>query len=382
MGATEAQPTASVRAIPRHRIWMTVLLELLILVSTFLSMFISNLAIQAWYPFEILRAMAITNATNIVAVEKALHFFWERPMQEWALKTFGEGRAWWWWNTYYAGVHAAVTVTCMVLLLVRMLWWDAGLARRFTLFRDTMRGSNSAAARRGSREIKERREPHQQYFYLRTIFVISTAISTLGYILLPTMPPRLLNYCEENIDPTQSEGACLQEYTYVDTIRVSGSLFWTWKDVKKSANPYAAFPSVHTLWSCFVAYVWISIYGKYVHRQDRVASIWTIVRHQCMRFVAVLYPAITVYCIIITANHYIIDAIGGLVILFVSIWLSSWYQARRGKRRIRTVQLTISTHSSGDDLDLDDLEDGEDEAMNMTYVKPMQSDSRNDVFMA
>lgn len=328
-------------AIPSSRLLMNIFSELAILVLTFTSMFISNLAISAWYPFDVLKATAIRNALNIIAVERALGFYWEKRMQDWALDKFGGVDLWWWWNTYYAGVHTVVTVGTMVYLLVRMLWWDAGRARRW----------DSAATPKERWAHKLRREPHHQYFYLRTIFVISTALSTWGYIALPTMPPRLLNYCGSTTGPEPDlQGACDSNFYYVDTIREYGSLFWTWKDVKKSANPYAAFPSVHTLWSAFVAFCWIWIYGKYVHRADSAerASLWKVALHQMMRFSIVLYPLVTVYCIIVTANHYIIDALGGLIILAFSIFVTNMcFRGRKSHKQIRTASGRKSKNIGG-----------------------------------
>ena len=165
----------------------------------------------------------------------------------------------------------------------------------------------------------------------------------MGYVFLPVMPPRLLPRCND------SQGACDPDvYPFVDTIGVYGSLLWSWKDVKDTANPYAAFPSVHTLWSCFVAVIWIET--------AEVRPFW--------RYLILLYPSITIFCIIITANHFIFDAISAIVLLIFT-WallagIRHWFGAksRLGLGPLIAGVSTDILNADGEEYSLDDMEIG------------------------
>jgi hypothetical protein len=60
----------------------------------------------------------------------------------------------------------------------------------------------------------------------------------------------------------------------------------------------------------------------------------------------VLYPAVTVFVIVLTANHYFADAIAGLVVLAVSYILARvatphfdrWLLSRQGRRAANSAQ--------------------------------------------
>ena len=44
-----------------------------------------------------------------------------------------------------------------------------------------------------------------------------------------------------------------------------------------------------------------------------VLVMWPQLKSNWSRALLVLYPIATVYCIVVTANHYLLDAIGGFV---------------------------------------------------------------------
>ena len=66
------------------------------------------------------------------------------------------------------------------------------------------------------------------------------------------------------------------------------------------SNQYAAMPSMHIGWSTWCAFVLVPL-----------------VRRRWAKVLAAAYPAITLVCIVLTANHYWIDGVGGLVCLSV-----------------------------------------------------------------
>ena len=44
--------------------------------------------------------------------------------------------------------------------------------------------------------------------------------------------------------------------------------------------------------------------------------MWPQAKKQWMRVLLVLYPISTLFCIIVTANHYWLDGVGGVITLF------------------------------------------------------------------
>ena len=59
------------------------------------------------------------------------------------------------------------------------------------------------------------------------------------------------------------------------------------------------------------------------------------------RALLVLYPIATLFCIVVTANHYFLDAVGGLVCLGLGYVfgkaLDDWWQQHRPGARVAAV---------------------------------------------
>ncbi len=121
------------------------------------------------------------------------------------------------------------------------------------------------------------------YRQARAVLVATTLAALTVFWLFPVAPPRLLP-------------------GYVDTLVVQhtwGS--WGTSGVTTLANQYAAMPSLHTAWAAWTAGVLV------------IAA-----RRTAVRIVAVGYPLLTIAVIVATANHYLLDAVGGLVVLALS----------------------------------------------------------------
>lgn len=121
----------------------------------------------------------------------------------------------------------------------------------------------------------------------RNTLGIATAIALIGFRFWPLMPPRLLDSMP-NV-----------HYGFVDTLAKYPTL-WTFNSgaMKKISNQYAAMPSVHCVWALWSACVLV----------PRVKHLWS-------KILAGFYPVMTVTVIVITANHYFLDAVGGFMIL-------------------------------------------------------------------
>lgn len=116
----------------------------------------------------------------------------------------------------------------------------------------------------------------------RNTIVITTSIALIGFMVWPLMPPRLLP----------------GSYGFVDTLAKYPTL-WSFDSgqMAKISNQYAAMPSVHCAWALFCA-----------------CALVPRLRHRGAKVLAGLYPVLTVVAIVLTGNHYWLDAVGGFAI--------------------------------------------------------------------
>ncbi|WP_018654907.1 phosphatase PAP2 family protein [Actinomadura flavalba] len=139
-----------------------------------------------------------------------------------------------------------------------------------------------------------RRRP-AEYRWLRTSLMIATGAALVGFWLYPLAPPRFLHE-EGFVDPVvalHSMGLYASE--------ASGTL----------TNQYAAMPSMHAGWALWCGFVVI-----------RLAT------RRRARWLAVLYPLTTIYVILATANHYVLDAVAGGALVAAALGVSWWLYGR------------------------------------------------------
>ncbi len=189
------------------------------------------------------------------------------------------------WNIYYGTLHFVVTAGVMLYLYLR--------------------------------------QP-ADYPKWRTIGLATTGLALVGFAAFPLMPPRLLGDCGEF-------GACVAS-PFVDTVAVHGG----WVSMSSGAmeavsNQYAAMPSLHFGWSmwCFLA--------MRPHLRSTPAKV-----------AMALYPWLTLFAIIVTANHYWIDAVGGLVVLGLGWLLGTALNNRFGPKTAVLDPLTGQGTGNGD----------------------------------
>ena len=135
----------------------------------------------------------------------------------------------------------------------------------------------------------------------RNTLAITTALALIGFTLYPLMPPRLL------------AGSGLH-LGFVDTLDKYPTP-WSFDSgpAAKVSNQYAAMPSVHIAWATWCALA-------------MVPRMKTPAR----KILAGGYPGLTLVVIVITANHYVIDAVGGLAILAIG-WVVGNRFTRAGR---------------------------------------------------
>jgi hypothetical protein len=139
------------------------------------------------------------------------------------------------------------------------------------------------------------------YPRFRNCLAIATGLALIGFTFYPLVPPRLLNDFGFHT-------------SFVDTL-LKDPAFWSFNSggMKDISNQFAAMPSVHICWATWCA-----------------VALGTRLKHRWARTLAWIYPFITFVVIVITANHYILDAVGGLVIFGLG-WLISGWVTRAGR---------------------------------------------------
>jgi PAP2 superfamily len=116
----------------------------------------------------------------------------------------------------------------------------------------------------------------------RNTLGIATAVALVGFITWPLCPPRLLP----------------ESYGFVDTLAKYPTI-WSFNSgaVSKISNQYAAMPSVHCAWALWCA-----------------CAMVPRVRQSIAKAAFALYPVMTVIAIVLTGNHFVLDAAGGFAI--------------------------------------------------------------------
>jgi hypothetical protein len=222
---------------------------------------------------------AYEHARSVIDLERALRLYHEATVQKWYLDLPGHGliRG---WNVYYGLAHFLVT-------LVALVWLFRRAPQRYRLWRNTL--------------------------------AITTCLAVIGFAAYSLMPPRLLDdpgefgacqiYAPDAADaaaPGALSAPGCDRYGYVDTVaRYGGWISFGNEGMKDVSNQYAAMPSMHIGWSSWSALV-----------------LLPLLRRRWARLLAVLYPAITLACIVVTANHYWIDGVGGLACLAAGFGLA------------------------------------------------------------
>jgi len=116
------------------------------------------------------------------------------------------------------------------------------------------------------------------YALFRNAFMISGVIALIGFTTVPLAPPRYM-----------------PEFGFVDTI-VTAQSYYIFQN-PKIVNQYAAMPSLHFGWDLLVA-----------------LAIFTQTGSRKVRIVAAFLPLVTLSGIVLTANHYFLDALAGALV--------------------------------------------------------------------
>jgi hypothetical protein len=140
----------------------------------------------------------------------------------------------------------------------------------------------------------------ERYRKYRNTLAFTTGLALVGFALFPLMPPRLLP----------------ASYGFVDTLAEYRTL-WSFDSgaMHKISNQYAAMPSLHFAWATWCA-----------------LALIPALRHRWAKALAGIYPLLTLFAIVVTANHFFLDAAGGVVVLALGMLLGFPLAARVERR--------------------------------------------------
>lgn len=127
----------------------------------------------------------------------------------------------------------------------------------------------------------------RHYARVRNSFVVATLIGFIMHWTWPLLPPRLLP----------------DEYGFIDTI---GADIYGDGKLGPFANQVAAMPSLHFGWSLTIG----------------VGVVWLSANR--LRWVALAHPILTFIAIVVTANHYILDAVVAVPVMAAGLAATLW----------------------------------------------------------
>lgn len=125
----------------------------------------------------------------------------------------------------------------------------------------------------------------ERYLLLRNAMLLSGAIGFCFFALVPVAPPRLA-------DPSS-----------VDTVTLHSHSYRTLQPPALT-NAYAAFPSLHFGWDLLAA-----------------IALWGATDSRALRALVVIVPAAMAAAVVLTANHYVLDVLGGLAVVLIALGL-------------------------------------------------------------
>jgi membrane-associated phospholipid phosphatase len=210
------------------------------------------------------QSVPFQNARSIVTTEKTLHIFVEQSIQTWAMgHRFIIDFA----NFMYVNSHFVITTSALVWLYLRH---------------------------------------NDRFYFVRNMFVVAMGLALVGYLLVPTAPPRFF-----------------PELGFVDTLSYYVNVKHDSGLVTLFFNPYAAVPSMHVAFSLL-----ISVPALLIVRRKVFKALWA------------LYPLVVTFVVVVTGNHWLMDAIAGATVAAASaivatrvlspLWPAAWSWTPRG----------------------------------------------------
>ncbi|MGH3460686.1 MAG: phosphatase PAP2 family protein [Kribbellaceae bacterium] len=138
------------------------------------------------------------------------------------------------------------------------------------------------------------------YRWFRDAMLISGSIGVVIFATFPVAPPRFL-----------------PAYGFIDTITVDNTAYRVLQP-PTFVNQYAAVPSLHLGWNLLMGIAWAGLAG-----------------HWLARLFGWLMPLAMLAAIVLTANHYLFDAVAGAIIALLGLLLAVLLAKRHKRHRAR-----------------------------------------------
>ena len=134
---------------------------------------------------------------------------------------------------------------------------------------------------------------NESFYFVRNMFIISMLLALVGYLVYPTAPPRFL-----------------PEWGFTDTVTA-----FVGEEAANKAdllyNPFAAVPSMHVAFALMIGIPAVQL-----------------VRPLALRTAWALYPLLVTFVVVVTGNHFWMDAAIGVAVAAASAWAASAALAR------------------------------------------------------
>ena len=131
------------------------------------------------------------------------------------------------------------------------------------------------------------------FYYVRNMFMVAMGLALVGYLAYPTAPPRFM-----------------PEWGFSDSVAS-----FVGENAEQSAdvlyNPFAAVPSMHVAFALMIA----------------IPAIM-LVKHRALKVLWAVYPLVVTFVVMVTANHFWLDAALGAVVAAASAYAASAAFAR------------------------------------------------------
>jgi membrane-associated phospholipid phosphatase len=203
----------------------------------------------AYWLYRIVRGLvdgrsgeAFANAREVISIERALGLFVEPGVHAWASAhaVVIDFASW-----MYLNSHFAVTTVTLAWLYLRR---------------------------------------NERFYFVRNMFMVAMGIALVGYVLVPTAPPRLM--------PEWGFSDSVAAFTGVDHDTGSAGVLF---------NPFAAIPSMHVAFALMLGLTMAQV----------VRRPWARVLWWC-------YAPVVTFVVVATANHWWFDAFLGAVVAATS----------------------------------------------------------------
>jgi membrane-associated phospholipid phosphatase len=142
-----------------------------------------------------------------------------------------------------------------------------------------------------------------EYRRLRTVILLSGALGLVIFAVFPVAPPRLAPVGLQDTVTLHSE-------TYRTVLPPS------------LVNEYAAMPSFHAGWNLLLG-----------------IELFRVSRNLLLRAFGLAMPVAMAFAVVATANHFVLDVVGGALVVMTALLLVTWLERRRTRpsRLVRDV---------------------------------------------